>query len=230
MRKNLPSPLDTRAPGYSTLSTRDTRHPGGCALTHTEIAELRPADLRPLRAQLLRVYRETFSGPPYNEREDDVVIFYDRLLRHSQYPGFRFLAAMATGGDLLGLTDGYSSLPGQWWHEVVGREMSPELRREWLQGAFDFTELAVRPSARGRGIGGPLHDALLEGLPHPTACLSTHQSQTVALGLYRKRGWVELLRDYHFPGFAQPYLILGKKLSGITTETTESAHNTEGQV
>lgn len=162
--------------------------------------------------QLLRIYRETFSGPPYNEREEDVAVFLDRMWRHSTYPGFRFRGAIGEDGAVLGFSYGYSSRPGQWWHEVVGRAIPPEVRTDWLGDAFDFTELAVRPDARGRGLGGRLHDALLAGVAHRTACLSTHQSESVALRLYRGRGWEDVLRDFHFPGFAEPYLILGKRL------------------
>jgi GNAT superfamily N-acetyltransferase len=64
-------------------------------------------------------------------------------------------------------------------------------------------------TAQGRGIGGRLHNALLGWLPHRTALLSTHQSETQALCLYRKRGWVPLLEGFVFPGGDAPFLIMG---------------------
>ncbi|WP_372492658.1 GNAT family N-acetyltransferase [Microbacterium aurugineum] len=63
----------------------------------------------------------------------------------------------------------------------------------WVGGHFEFVELAVTPEARGRGIGGQLHDALLANLDHRRALLATSSSQDdPAVRLYSSRGWVSL--------------------------------------
>lgn len=41
-------------------------------------------------------------------------------------------------------------------------------------GRFEVAELAVRPAAEGRGLGGALLDSLLTGLPHDGAWLLVH--------------------------------------------------------
>jgi ribosomal protein S18 acetylase RimI-like enzyme len=113
---------------------------------------------------------------------------------------------------MVGFAYGYTTGPGQWWHEQVARAMPPEQIVRWLSGAFELVEFAVTPHAQGLGLGSQLHDSILRGLPNRTAVLSTMQSETVALKLYRKRGWVALLQNFIFPGGARTYLIMGKDL------------------
>jgi ribosomal protein S18 acetylase RimI-like enzyme len=90
--------------------------------------------------------------------------------------------------------------------------MSPDQIKRWLSDYFEFVELAVHPDVQGQGTGGQLHDRLLAGLPHATAALSTRQAETRALALYRRRGWVTLLENFHFPGNLDRWLIMGKDL------------------
>ncbi len=175
---------------------------------------LTPPEVEARREQVLRVYREAFALPPYNETGADVSSFAEALSRHTRRQGFRLVAAVeGQDGPLLGFAYGYTSAPGQWWHDLVARAMDPALAAEWLGDAFEFVELAVAPQAQGRGLGGRLHDALLAGLPHQRAVLSTMQAETVALRLYRRRGWVVLLEGFRFPNVARPYLVLGLDLT-----------------
>ncbi len=92
---------------------------------------------------------------------------------------------------------------------MVAQVLDAETAAWWLPGYFEIVEPAVTPAAQGRGIDGRLHDALLVGLPHRTALLSTHQSETPALRLYRKRGWMPLLEGIVFPGGDMPFVIMG---------------------
>jgi len=75
-------------------------------------------------------------------------------------------------------------------------------------------DLAVRPRCRRRGIGGRLHDLLLEPLPHAAAVLSTRQDDAGAQRLYHGRGWQEIGRDLAFVPGADPYVILARRLAG----------------
>jgi ribosomal protein S18 acetylase RimI-like enzyme len=65
---------------------------------------------------------------------------------------------------------------------------------------------------QSRGIGRQLLHALLEGLPHPAALLSTPDTDTKAFRLYHADGFVDLARGYHFPGDVRPFAILGARL------------------
>ena len=172
------------------------------------IVPLTPQEIAARRDDLGAIFRAAFAMAP-----DEARAYLDNLSRHLRYPGFRLLAARERdGGALVGFAYGYASARGQWFHEAAREALGPELAAHWLADAFEFTEFAVQPAWQGRGIGGRLHDATLVGLPHRTAILSTRPGDTNARALYRKRGWVELRRDYRFPGIAQPYLLLGKDL------------------
>jgi hypothetical protein len=114
--------------------------------------------------------------------------------------------------NLLGFAYGYTARPGQWWYEQVAAALPPQAVDRWLSGAFELAELAVTPRAQRQGLGGRLHDTLLAGLSHRTAVLSTIALETVASGLYRKRGWIPLIDKLHFSGVDRPYCIMGLDL------------------
>jgi ribosomal protein S18 acetylase RimI-like enzyme len=91
--------------------------------------------------------------------------------RHLEREGFRFVAEHDEDGRLAGLAYGYRGEAGQWWHDLVAEAMDEQARAHWLApGHFELVELAVRPDLHRRGIGGRLHDALLE--------VSTHRPQS----------------------------------------------------
>jgi ribosomal protein S18 acetylase RimI-like enzyme len=135
------------------------------------------------------------------------------LPTHAGREGFRFRAALADDGRLLGFAYGYLGSSGQWWHDLVAAAMSRADQSRWLaRGHFELVELHVHQDARRRGIGGRLHDAILAGLPSPTAVLSTQTDNEPALALYRSRGWQILVPELHFQAGGRPYAILGRDL------------------
>lgn len=175
-----------------------------------QILVLSQQELTEVRGQILAVYQATFAEPPYFEKEEDVARFAESLTRHAQRAGFRCcIAEDSATGQLLGFAYGYTSQTGQWWHDTVARALSQETIAAWLNGAFEFVELAVIPQMQGQGIGSRLHDALLADLPHRTAVLSTYQAEIPALHLYRRKGWLTLLQDYFFPGDDRRMVIMG---------------------
>lgn len=134
------------------------------------------------------------------------------MRRHFGRRGYRGLIALDTGR-LVGFAYGYTGDPGQYWYDKVWAAMTPQQRTKWLEPEhFEFVELAVHPEWQGRGIGGRLHDLLLEGRPESIALLTVRADNTRALQLYRKRGWEVVLDDFRFgPGGAR-YLVMGKHL------------------
>ncbi len=135
------------------------------------------------------------------------------LSRHSARNGFRFLAARAEDARLAGFAYGYLGGPGQWWHDIVAKAMTREQRERWLApGHFEFVELHVRPTMQRRGIGGRLHDALLEGLESPTAVLSTQVDNRRALSLYTGRGWRVVVAELRFSPGGTRFSVLGRDL------------------
>lgn len=177
------------------------------------LAYLTPAEVQAARGQLREVYLQAFAQPPYSRDAGVADGFAATLVRHLDREGFRALVAKEDDtGHIVGFAYGYATGPGQWWHEQVARAMPPEQIARWLSGAFELVEFAVLPRAQGQGLGSRLHDTLLQDLPFRTAVLSTMQSETVALQLYRKRGWVTLLQNFIFPGGARSYRIMGKDI------------------
>jgi GNAT superfamily N-acetyltransferase len=177
------------------------------------VTQLTPSDLVTMKDQLLRVYQATFSQPPFLETEADVQRFERSLTSHAARPGFRACGAVETeSSQLVGFAYGYTSLPGQWWHDTVAAALPAHAVARWFADCFEVVTIAVHPVFQGQGGGGGLHDSLLGGLPHRTAVLSTLQQETAARQLYRTRGWQIVHEPFNFPGGAQPYAILGRVL------------------
>jgi GNAT superfamily N-acetyltransferase len=111
--------------------------------------------------------------------------FWDR---HRTREGFRLVTA-EVDGDLAGFAWGYTGQRGQWWADRIAGVLGAAADA-WVGGHWEFVELAVHPEHRRRGLGGLLHDALLEGLPHERALLQTDADPDGAgHSLYRGRGW-----------------------------------------
>jgi ribosomal protein S18 acetylase RimI-like enzyme len=139
---------------------------------------------------------------------------YGYAIAHTERPGFRAVGAFAPtdlrdSERLVGFGYGYQLAPGQWWNDQVRAALDRRTARKWLPGAFEVCELHVHPEHQSRGLGRRLLHALLEGLPHPAALLSTPDADTKAFRLYRAEGFVDLARGYHFPGDGRPFAILG---------------------
>jgi ribosomal protein S18 acetylase RimI-like enzyme len=133
------------------------------------------------------------------------------MLRHAGFDSFRCRAALNADGRMLGFGYGYTSLPGQWWHDLVRRAIAGE-STYWLGSAFELSELHVLPAAQGAGLGERLLRSLAEGLPHRTMVLSTPEGENRAWRLYRRMGFYDLARNHLFPGDHRPFGVLGARL------------------
>lgn len=146
--------------------------------------------------EIRRTYAQTWGLEPEDGRAMDFGT--DTLPRHASRPWFRCcVARQGDGGPMLGFAYGYAGAPGMWWYDQVAPALDPESRGRWLSSYFEFTELALVPEARGQGVGGRLHDLLLQGL-------------------YQKRGWVTILAPFRFGNRSEPYRIMALDLQGGT--------------
>lgn len=153
------------------------------------VSLLAASDVLAQRDALADVYRAAFGAPGYDEGEDAVARFRDEQLpRHATREGFRCAVARA-GGALVGFAYGYTGERGQWWSDQVAANAPADVVERWLGGHFEFVELAVDPAVQRRGLGRGLHDALLAGLPHERALLTTYADDRPAPRLYRRLGW-----------------------------------------
>ncbi len=138
---------------------------------------------------------------------------FDRIKRHTGYKGFRGYVSVADG-EVIGYAYGYTSLSGQYYHELLNDHLSSDGSNDWLSNCFEFVELAVHPSYRKHGIGARLHDQLLNDLPFERAVLTTQSNNWPAISLYRSKGWI-IVSDSFLPydDPEQPFIIFGKTLS-----------------
>jgi len=132
--------------------------------------------------------------------------------RHVDHRGFACRAAVRSDGVLVGFGYGYTTLPGQWWHDLVRKAIGPAVANEWLGDAFELSELHVLPHYQGYGIGNHLLTELAADISHHAMLLSTPDSDTRAFRLYRNLGFTDLARNYLFPGDARPFAVLGATL------------------
>lgn len=177
---------------------------------NVQIVPLSPVQVERARDQLIDVYGQTFTHPPYNEQVASVRGFAHSLSTYVKRAGFR--CYVAKDRRVVGFAFGYTCGRGQWWYDTVTHHLPPHLVHTWFSNAFELVDLAVLPAYQGMGIGGRLHDTLLTGLPHETAVLSALQGETVAQHLYRRRGWRTLVHTFRFPRIDLIYQLMGLRL------------------
>jgi GNAT superfamily N-acetyltransferase len=163
-------------------------------------------------------------------RLDDVVSVYGQAMgyqpellatrrgymaSHVHRRAFRAIASLDDDDALLGFGYGYASEPGQWWHDQVRGAVPRNLREHWLGDCFEVVELHVRPSAQGHGLGAAQLRGLLAMATAKTTLLSTPEAPEAtsrAWRLYRRFGYVDVVRNFMFPGDSRPFAVLGRTL------------------
>ncbi len=170
---------------------------------------------------------EAWTGPQLAERINEAMNIYVLAMnypsyagaqrsvtarRHTANRGFACRAAVRGDGALIGFGYGYTTVPGQWWHDLVRRAIRTEQAAEWLDDAFELSEIHVLPQQQGAGIGRRLLTELAACIPHRSILLSTPDADTRAFRLYRSFGFVDLARDHLFPGDTRPFAVLGAHL------------------
>jgi ribosomal protein S18 acetylase RimI-like enzyme len=121
---------------------------------------------------------------------------------------------------LLGVAYGYPGAPGQWWQQqvVLGLQrggLPPQEIAQLMNSYFELTELHIHPRAQGRGLGEALVRRLLARRAERNVLLSTPEingEPNRAWRLYRRLGFADIIRGYHFAGDPRPFAILGRAL------------------
>jgi len=129
-------------------------------------------------------------------------------------------AAELSNAPLLGVAYGYPGAPGQWWQQQVvlglqrGGLPAADIAR-LMNSYFELTELHIHPRAQGRGLGEALARRLLAGRGERNVLLSTPETNSEpnrAWRLYRRLGFTDIIRGYHFAGDPRAFAILGRAL------------------
>jgi ribosomal protein S18 acetylase RimI-like enzyme len=169
-----------------------------------------PDDLARRLDDVIRVYGQAMGYPP-----DLLETRRGYIGAHVRRRGFRAVATLDPNGALLGFGYGYTSGSGQWWHDQVRSALPRSSRRAWLSDCFEVVELHVHPAAQGHGLGAAQLRALLTMAAGKTTLLSTPEAdeqKSRAWRLYRRFEFVDVLRDFRFPGDDRAFAILGRAL------------------
>lgn len=150
------------------------------------------------------LYKEVWNSEDHSIKE--------RIVKHSSYEGFRGFVIQSKEDRVIGFSYGYTSMPGQFYHELLAKEFNSEEYYDWLQDCFEFVELAVHPSYRKQGLGKMLISKLLEGVDNSTTVLTTQINNNSARSLYESLQWKVLKEPFYPSNTKMPYVIMGKKL------------------
>lgn len=195
----------------------------------TFLIDLSPNDMQERLLDALAVYVDAMRYPRGTESQRAAM-----WLEHTRRHGWKAVAAVQTPtapgqpatseqlqtAPLLGIAYGYCGAPDQWWQQQV----LAGLHRTGMPGAeidrlmssyFELTELHIHPEAQGRGLGEALARRLLAGRDEANVLLSTPEisgEANRAWRLYRRLGFADVIRGYHFAGDPRAFAILGRSL------------------
>ena len=199
----------------------------------TYLIDLSAHDMQRRLGEALTVYVDAMRYP--RGTEDNRASMW---LEHSRRIGWKAVAAIevedapdpaGTGAPdsavlatapLLGIAYGYCGAPDQWWQQQVvaglrrGGTPTPEIEKI-MTSYFELTELHIHPRAQGRGLGEALARRLLHDRSEANVLLSTpeiHGEGNRAWRLYRRLGFTDIIRGYHFAGDPRPFAVLGRAL------------------
>lgn len=166
-----------------------------------------PSDFRTRVDELLTVYVAAMRYPPYTESQRKPL-----WLEHSYRAGFACAVVLDERNNILGLCFGYTGASDQWWNNEVRRGLTRPAVGRWLSSYRELTELHVRPDVQGGGMGEAMLRTFLSIASEPVVLLSTPEGENRAWRLYRRIGFVDVLRSHHFAGDPRPFAILGRLL------------------
>ncbi|GFG68181.1 N-acetyltransferase [Mycobacterium kubicae] len=203
----------------------------------TFLIDLPPTDMERRLGDALKVYVDAMRYPRGTENQRAAM-----WLEHTRRPGWRAVgaveveasagaadpgggaavpsAAEMSSAPLVGVAYGYPGAPGQWWQQqvILGLQRSgfpPPAIDRLMSSYFELTELHIHPRAQGRGLGEALARRLLAGRDEAHVLLSTPETNgeaNRAWRLYRRLGFTDVIRGYHFAGDPRAFAILGRKL------------------
>ncbi|MGE2688758.1 GNAT family N-acetyltransferase [Mycolicibacterium pulveris] len=193
----------------------------------THLIDLSPSDMQRRLGDALAVYVDAMRYP--RGTEDQRASMW---LEHTRRQGWKAVAAVDAadpdGPDadalarapMLGIAYGYCGAPDQWWQQqvVAGlRRVGADRSQisELMTSYFELTELHIHPRAQGRGLGEALARRLLADRAESYVLLSTPEingEANRAWRLYRRLGFTDIIRGYHFAGDPRAFAILGRSL------------------
>jgi ribosomal protein S18 acetylase RimI-like enzyme len=197
----------------------------------TFLIDLSPSDMQRRLGDALAIYVDAMRYP--RGTEDQRASMW---LEHTHRRGWKAVAAVEvpspearqpqpspvalSTAPMLGIAYGYCGAPDQWWQQqvVAGlHRIGADSTRisELMTSYFELTELHIAPRAQGRGLGEALARRLLADRHENHVLLSTPEingEANRAWRLYRRLGFTDIIRGYHFAGDPRAFAILGRSL------------------
>jgi ribosomal protein S18 acetylase RimI-like enzyme len=199
----------------------------------TFLIDVSPSDMQRRLGDALAVYVDAMRYP--RGTEDQRASMW---LEHTRRYGWKAVAAVElpdysgfgdstdrsadalAAAPLLGIAYGYCGAPDQWWQQQVVQGLhrvgADRMRiAELMTSYFELTELHIAPRAQGRGLGEALARRLLANRAEAHVLLSTPEingEANRAWRLYRRLGFTDVIRGYHFAGDPRAFAILGRAL------------------
>ncbi len=196
----------------------------------TFLIDLSPSDMQHRLGDALAVYVDAMRYPRGTE-DQRASMWLDHTRRHGwkavaavEVPDQQDIAdspgAALTAAPMLGVAYGYCGAPDQWWQQQVVQGLyrvgADRIRiAELMTSYFELTELHIAPRAQGRGLGEALARRLLADRGEAHVLLSTPEingEANRAWRLYRRLGFTDIIRGYHFAGDPRAFAILGRAL------------------
>jgi ribosomal protein S18 acetylase RimI-like enzyme len=184
----------TSFPVYRRIYPRDLRHCNGL-LPMAEarhnwimIEPVSPADFAAAVDELCEAYEDTFSGPPWNESGPQTATFAEGVPRWAVRDGFQAFW-VRQNATLIGFAFRVRTprpVPTEGFYGLLRDRFGDHV--ETLAGTVEVVELAVRPRARGRGLGRDLLNAVAGD---EQAWLVTRADAAGTRVFYRRMGWRE---------------------------------------
>lgn len=156
------------------------------------IESVSPAEFTAALDALADAYRETFSGPPWDESGEQTALFASGVAGWAARDGFQ-AAWLREDTTVVGFAFRVRTpqpVPDDGFYGVLRDRFGAHV--ESLAGAVEVVELAVRPTARGRGLGRALLDAVAGT---ERAWLVTRTAAEGTLAFYRRLGWRETVES-----------------------------------
>lgn len=173
------------------------------------IQSLSAPEFSVLTPQFVDLYIAAMNYPP--EMKQQRIIGWRSAVRERNFRCF----IAHDDRKLLGVAYGYHGRPEQWWHREVQRGLRMQQQdlalSHVMKHQFYLSEIHVHPRAQGQGIGTALCTAIMHEANSPYTVLSTPEVADEANGafrLYRKLGFQDLLRDFHFHGDSRAFALL----------------------
>ncbi|RMB80538.1 GNAT family N-acetyltransferase [Streptomyces shenzhenensis] len=159
----------------------------------TSVRLFRGQDLRAHFPDLRSVYVDAFCAPPWHEGEEQAVEFVGRLSDNVRRPGFTAAVAFE-GSQVVGFAIGWTTLapfPTDRCYPQASAGLGIERTVDWLCGAREIDELAVRPATQGTGLAADLLTAVSADVPDGRSWLMTSVESSRAMSFYRRQGWIQ---------------------------------------